>query len=536
MPELDQYPNEIIAGSGEDTAVLVRQPNVALVGYLTEKTEEEFKDFAGPGFRPAEGTPFLGRVGSLTTLAGFASLDTDTPEALEDLIGSVDDVRFASPAYVASDGDPRLVAPVPGLVVVGFTNDATEDDREAVAEAAAASGFEQDPTDLDLIAAIRLVSGFDDDLPTGEPAAAMLLRDRLEHMPGVAFAEIDWLVINPQRPGITKGVVLEFELPAGLMPHPRGPAAAMLDGGFDLNHPALTFEPGHDVLDPSSTVGVGDTKDPHGTACAGILAATPRTASNGQPGSVGVAPGARLIPIRVYSANPTSLSDSSKLAAGITAALQRDAKVISISLAGYKPSAALNGAIEKAEMAGVVIVAGSGNLELAEVTNGQTLINNGQEPSAPMCDLQYPARYGKVLAVGAATTLSDGSISRVKWEHTKNRNNPWLSHYGNNLDLVAPGIGIFTTDPVPGTSYTPGEYFKDFEGTSASTPYVAGIALLVRQAFPNESAAEIRGRILRSCHLPGTYVATLRIIPEHSGDWHPEVGFGVPDVQAAVAP
>lgn len=63
-------------------------------------------------------------------------------------------------------------------------------------------------------------------------------------------------------------------------------------------------------------------------------------------------------------------------------------------------------------------------------------------------------------------------------------------------DVTAPGVNIiagFTPDPA---NAKPGELYAYLSGTSMSTPHVAGVAALLRQAHPEWSAAAIRSSLV----------------------------------------
>ena len=63
-------------------------------------------------------------------------------------------------------------------------------------------------------------------------------------------------------------------------------------------------------------------------------------------------------------------------------------------------------------------------------------------------------------------------------------------------DVTAPGVNIIAGfTPTPGNA-TPGENFAYLSGTSMSTPHVAGVAALLRQAHPNWSPAAIRSALV----------------------------------------
>jgi subtilisin family serine protease len=55
----------------------------------------------------------------------------------------------------------------------------------------------------------------------------------------------------------------------------------------------------------------------------------------------------------------------------------------------------------------------------------------------------------------------------------------WGSNFGFGLDIVAPGVLVHTTDLRGPSVLDPGDYDQNFNGTSAATPFCAGVAALV---------------------------------------------------------
>jgi hypothetical protein len=75
--------------------------------------------------------------------------------------------------------------------------------------------------------------------------------------------------------------------------------------------------------------------------------------------------------------------------------------------------------------------------------------------------VSYPAAYPPVIAVGAV----DSTQSKASF-----------SNFGNNLDLMAPGVQIYSTQDSSGYQY--------LSGTSTAAPFVAGVAALMLSVNP----------------------------------------------------
>ncbi|GAA4146726.1 hypothetical protein GCM10022251_08620 [Phytohabitans flavus] len=180
---------------------------------------------------------------------------------------------------------------------------------------------------------------------------------------------------------------------------------------------------------------------------AGLIAAHGTTSGMG---ALGIAPEAAILPIR--SEGPAGQADSDLLAAGIEWAIERGAAVINASSTGG-PSPPLRHAIDAANAADVVVVAAAGNRP--------TDLGVG-----------FPAAYDGVLAVGAVD---------------RQGNHAEVSVTGEQLDIVAPGVDIYST------SYK-GLYRKG-TGTSDAAAIVAGAVALVRSKYPDLSAEEVVHRL-----------------------------------------
>lgn len=193
----------------------------------------------------------------------------------------------------------------------------------------------------------------------------------------------------------------------------------------------------------------------HGTHCAGIVAAR---GDNGT-GGVGIAWGVSILPVRVLG--PGGGGTDSDVAAGVLYATQRGAAVISLSLGGESPSAVIDSAIDYARSMGALVVVAAGNES----------VNNDIVPS-------YPANSEIDNVVSVAATDANDALAA-------------FSNYGaSTVDLAAPGKQILST------------YLADshvfMSGTSMATPYVAGVAAMMKSVNPSLGYADLKAGLLQS--------------------------------------
>lgn len=203
--------------------------------------------------------------------------------------------------------------------------------------------------------------------------------------------------------------------------------------------------------------GVADDENGHGTMVAGIIASNHTGTLNSYKG---VAPGSDLLIAKVFDASGTG--SSSLVVSAMDWCADNGADVISMSLGHGGFSTACDTdysalfANSTADL-GIVVVAASGN-------DGYT-----DKISSPACG-------SKVISVGAVNKLDAHSS---------------FSNGASFLKVVAPGESITTTNYKNNT-------FTTFSGTSAATPFVAGVASLLKSMGTNPSANEIKAAIINA--------------------------------------
>jgi subtilisin family serine protease len=242
--------------------------------------------------------------------------------------------------------------------------------------------------------------------------------------------------------------------------------------------------------------------DIHGTPCAGVVAA-----AGVDGGSVGAAPGCRILPVKVFHAD--ELADSGRVADAIRFAASI-ADILSCSWSGgFSPDVQLALAD-----AGQIGRGGKGSAIFCATGNG-----NGRPVAFPASDIN-------AIGVGASTDRATlASYSNV----------------GPEVALVAPSSGgtrgIFTTDVssrergfnigLADRGGADGLHTNAFGGTSSATPLAAGVAALVLSVNPELTRSDLRSVLTSTADKIGSgYDAN-----GHS----PKFGFGRINAGKAVA-
>ncbi len=270
----------------------------------------------------------------------------------------------------------------------------------------------------------------------------------------------------------------------------QGVVVAVIDSGVDYNHPDLknniwqnTDEIAGNGIDDDGNGYKDDVRgwdfvwsdnDPmdfygHGTHVAGTIAA----ANNGF-GVTGVAPNAKIMPIRILGGFSSIWSN---VADGIRYATDNGADVINLSLqdnnlATEAEKTDVNTAIQYAIDKGVFVAIAAGNF-------------GWNTPSFPGT---YADRGG--IAVGAVNTNNRmfGSISNSGYLSSNRAGS--LKDY-----VVAPGFEVNST--------TPSNNYQSYSGTSMAAPHVAGVAALVLSANPNLTPSQVEEIITQTANPAG---------------------------------
>jgi subtilisin family serine protease len=272
-----------------------------------------------------------------------------------------------------------------------------------------------------------------------------------------------------------------------------GVTVAVLDTGVDTRAADLT---GAVTVGPDYTAGANPPgyQPPHlhGTYICSIIAG--HGSGPGQAvGMLGVAPQAHILSIRVllddnepgfdvYNGN-SAFDDA--IANGINYAVGHGASVINMSLGSPNAPRSMREAIANALAHGVVIVAAAGN----DGTSG-----------GGFTSYSYPAAFTGVISVAAVGPAG---------------NRASFSDRNSSVVVSAPGVGIDGAGP--GGQYITGD------GTSPASAFVAGVAALIRSAYPHLAPARVMQAIVTS---------TTRRPP---GGYTPGVGFGEVNAAAALA-
>lgn len=326
------------------------------------------------------------------------------------------------------------------------------------------------------------------------------------------YYNYQWNLNNTGQNTGSIGIDINFEQSSQVTLGDPRIIVAVLDQGIELNHPDFN-NIYFDSYDTENGTSPSVVRGNHGTACAGIIGAT----SNNSIGISGIAPDCKLMSIS--NKFLPELGIKQKLANGINYAWMHGASVISNSWGHYSlESELLDDAISNAitngrNGYGTIVVFASGN------------------DNSPY--VSYPANSTpEIIAVGAMSPCG----TRKSLYSCDGEN--WGSNYGNELDVVAPGVLIPTTDRIGTDGYNPsnsplGDYYMSFNGTSSACPHVAAIAALVLSQNSFLYHYQVASIIESTAQKVGGYNYS-NYVSRPNGSWNSEVGYGLVDAYSAV--
>lgn len=278
----------------------------------------------------------------------------------------------------------------------------------------------------------------------------------------------------------------------------KGITVAVIDGGVN-RIPELEGQvvPGKDFATTYSGDERTDSNE-HGTAIAALIAGTGKHPSG--DGSFGLAPGAKILPIRVPAAVDVK---NAAWTAAIRYAADSEAKIINISLASSAEDPARLEAVRYALSKGKLIFAGVGN--------------DGDSTN----EVMYPAATPGVVGVSAVDSAGKATPE---------------SQHGSQVDLSAPGIDI-----VSACSGKTGVCKS--HGTSDATALASASAALIWSAHPDWTNNQVLRVMMNTAGKPvdgaersdfvGYGAVRPRIAVPNPGDPGPADVYPIPDLAAA---
>jgi membrane-anchored mycosin MYCP len=359
-----------------------------------------------------------------------------------------------------------------------------------------------------------------------------------------AISGTDFKTVPPSQQALDPSAAWRFSRGDGQL-------VAVLDTGVRPGPRLPGVQAGGDYIE--STDGLTDC-DGRGTAVAGLIAGQP-----GDDGFAGIAPGARVVSLRVTSSkfaargaggDPSlakAVVDVTALGRAIVHAADLGARVITVSGITCVPAdhnvdqGALGAAIRYAAVdKDAVIVAAAGNVGASGAASGAACDSN------PLTDLSRPddaRNWDGVTSVSVPSwwqpyVLSAGSLTPGDQPSKFTMAGPWVG-------IAAPGesiVSVSNRDDGGLANGLPNEHQQlvPLAGTSYAAGYVAGVAALVRSKYPELKSTQVIQRITGSAHngarAPSNLVGAGSVDPVAALTWElPAATNGAPSPVKNVA-
>jgi subtilisin family serine protease len=211
----------------------------------------------------------------------------------------------------------------------------------------------------------------------------------------------------------------------------------------------------------------------HGTFCSGIIGAN----RNNNIGVNGIADNVKIMMIRAV---PDGDEHDKDIALAIRYAADNGASIVNMSFGkSFSPEKKwVDEAVKYAESKGVLLVQAAGN-SAANIDTADNFPNPRLRA--------YKTTASNYITVGASGDPSDPQEGGLVAS---------FSNYGKkNVDVFAPGVKIYST--MPG-----GNTYGNSQGTSFSSPIVAGTAAFLLSYFPGLTAQQLKYCIEKSAKTP----------------------------------
>ncbi|MEV8527521.1 type VII secretion-associated serine protease mycosin [Streptomyces sp. NPDC052000] len=289
----------------------------------------------------------------------------------------------------------------------------------------------------------------------------------------------------------------------------KGITVAVIDTGVDPSNPDLKGQvlPGRNFA-PGEQGDEHTDREGHGTGMAGLIAGT--GAYGGGNGAFGLAPGVKVLPVRMSGAVTSGAEGAKRFNAiapgAIRYAADEGARVINISMGVQEGSPELTAAVKYALDKGSLVFAAVGN--------------SGDSGNR----VEYPAATPGVVGVGAVGK----DLRKTAW-----------SEYGPQVDMAAPGAEM--VHPCGG-----GTGLCKTDGTSDATALASASAALIWSKHPTWTNNQVLRVMLNTIGGPtdgakrndsiGYGIVRPRVALENPGDPGPADVYPLPDLTASAAP
>jgi subtilisin len=245
---------------------------------------------------------------------------------------------------------------------------------------------------------------------------------------------------------------------------------AVIDTGADLSHPDLNI---YSAGAKNCSIGAINANDMngHGTHVSGTIGAI----DNGN-GVVGMAPGARIWPVKVLTDAGSGLNSDVICGIDYVTAHASQIEVANMSLGGAGSDDgncgntnqdAMHKAICKSVAAGITYAVAAGN-DSEDAANST------------------PAAYDEVITVSALADFNGvpGGGAPSTCRSDVDDTFASFSNFGSDVDIIAPGVCINSTWMLGG--------YNTISGTSMASPHVAGGAALYKATHPTAGPAAVK--------------------------------------------